>query len=154
MKKVLITLDYDATSQKVAEIGVNLAKAMNAEIILLHVISNPASHYTRYSGMYQQVELLDDLKIAAQSFLDKTKLALGHEAIQTLIVEGDTADKILESAKDTKADIIVMGTHSRKWLENIIMGSVAEKVLKDAIIPLFIVPTKKMEKEAMGTMGK
>jgi nucleotide-binding universal stress UspA family protein len=150
MKKVLITLDYDATSEIVAERGVNMAKAMNAEIILLHVISNPVFYYSQYSGMYQQLELLNDLKIAAQSFLDKTKLDLGYEAIQKLIAEGDTAGKILESAKDTKADIIVMGTHSRRWLESILMGSVAEKVLKDSTIPLFIVPTKKIEVESIG----
>jgi nucleotide-binding universal stress UspA family protein len=150
MKKILITLDYDSTSQKVAETGVNLAKAMNAEIILLHVISNPVFYYSQYSGMYQQLELLDDLKKAAQSFLNKTKLNLRNEAIQTLIAEGNTADKILESAKNTKADIIVIGTHSRKWLENILMGSVAEKVLKDSTIPLFIVPTRKTEVETIG----
>jgi nucleotide-binding universal stress UspA family protein len=49
----------------------------------------------------------------------------------------------LESAKNLKADIIVLGTHSRKWLENILMGSVAEKVLKNTTLPLFIIPTKK-----------
>jgi nucleotide-binding universal stress UspA family protein len=150
MKKVLITLDYDLTSQKVAQTGFNIAKAMNAEIILLHVISKPLFYYTQYSGMYQQLELRDDLKKAAQSFLDKTKLDLGHEAIQTLITEGDSAEQILDSAKNTKADIVVMGTHSRKWLENILMGTVAEKVLKHATIPLFIVPTKKTEVESIG----
>jgi nucleotide-binding universal stress UspA family protein len=97
MKKVLITLDYDSTSHKVAETGVNLAKAMNAEIILLHVISNPVFYYTQYSGMYQQLELLDDLKTAAQSFLDKTKHDLQHEGIKTLAKEGDTVEQILDS---------------------------------------------------------
>jgi len=43
------------------------------------------------------------------------------------------------------ADIIVMGSHSRKWLESIIMGSETEVVLKKTVIPLFIVPTKKQD---------
>jgi nucleotide-binding universal stress UspA family protein len=93
---------------------------------------------------------LDDLKTAAQSFLDKTKHDLGHEGIQTLVKEGDTVQQILDAAKNTKADIIVMGTHSRKWLENILVGSVAEKVLHHSTIPLFIVPTKKTEVESIG----
>jgi nucleotide-binding universal stress UspA family protein len=150
MKKVLITLDFDFTSQKVAETGFNIAKAMNAEIVLLHVISKPLFYYTQYSTMYQQLELRDNLKIAAQSFLDKTKLDLGLVGIQTLVKEGDTAEQILDSAKSIKADIIVMGTHSRKWLENILVGSVAEKVLHHSTIPLFIVPTKKTEVESIG----
>ena len=56
--------------------------------------------------------------------------------------EGDFADSILEAAKEVHADIIVVGSHSRKWLENIVMGSVTEKVLHHTSIPLLIVPTK------------
>ena len=93
---------------------------------------------------------MDELKTAAQCFLDKTKHDLGNEGIQTLVKEGDTVEQILDAAKNTKADIIVMGTHSRKWLENILLGSVAEKVLYQSTIPLFIVPTKKTEVESIG----
>ena len=46
---------------------------------------------------------------------------------------------------EVKADIIVIGSHSRKWLENIVMGSVTEKVLNHTSVPLFIVPTKKQD---------
>jgi nucleotide-binding universal stress UspA family protein len=51
----------------------------------------------------------------------------------------------MESAKYLHSDIIVMGSHSRKWLENIIMGIVIEQVLRHSEIPLFIVPTKNLE---------
>lgn len=53
------------------------------------------------------------------------------------------AKSILKTAKDLHTDIIVMGSHSRRWLEEILMGSVTEKVLQLTAIPLFIVPTKK-----------
>ncbi|WP_291105258.1 MULTISPECIES: universal stress protein [unclassified Flavobacterium] len=150
MKKVLITLDYDSTSQKVAERGYTMAKAMHAEIILLHVISNPILYYNSYAGLFTgmippQIENVDQLKTIAQKFLDKTKHDLGNETIRTLVKEGETAYSILETAKELDADIIVLGTHSRKWLENILMGSVAEKVLKDTTLPLFIIPTKKID---------
>ena len=62
--------------------------------------------------------------------------------IRTFLREGDFADAILEAAKDLHADIIVMGSHSRKWLEKIMMGSVTEKVLHHTSVPLFIIPTK------------
>src|SRR5680860_1277080 len=144
MKKVLITLDYDPTSQKVAERGFTMAKAMHAEIILLHVISKPVLYYTSYVGMVpQQIKNVDELKTVAQKFLKKTKNDLGDGTIKTLIKEGDTAESILESAKKLKVDIIVLGTHSRKWLENILLGSVAESVLEHSTFPLFIIPTKK-----------
>lgn len=144
MKKILIAIDYDQTAQKVAEKGFSLAKAMNAEITLLHVISKPVLYYNAYMATVPlEIKNEAERKTVAQKFLDKTKHDLGDETIHTIIKEGDTSESILESAKKMKADIIIMGTHSRKWLENILMGSVAENVLKHTNLPLFIIPTKK-----------
>jgi nucleotide-binding universal stress UspA family protein len=153
-KKVLIALDYNPTAQRVAEVGFSMAKAMNAEVTLLHVISDPVYYSTtEYSpimgfGGYMDVGptqfgSVDALKKATQHFLNKSKNHLGDKSIQTLVKEGDFAESILTTAKELHADIIVMGSHSRKWLENILMGSVTEKVLHNTSIPLFIIPTKK-----------
>jgi nucleotide-binding universal stress UspA family protein len=156
MKKVLITLDYDPTAQKVAEEGFQLAKSMGAEVILLHVIADPMYYsstayspimgFTGYGYMDLiplQIDNIEGLKEASQQFLDKSKDHLGDKTIQTVIAEGDFAESILKTAKDLQADIIVMGSHSRKWLEKVVMGSVTEKVLNHTSIPLFIIPTKK-----------
>jgi nucleotide-binding universal stress UspA family protein len=144
IKKVLIAVDYDETSQKVAEAGFSMAKAMNAETILLHVISEQPVYYSSYTYMRElKVDILKDLKKSTQDFLDKTKKHLGDDSIKTILKEGDIADTIIVTAVEIKADIIVMGTHSRKWLESILLGSEAEKVLKMTTKPLFIVPTKK-----------
>jgi nucleotide-binding universal stress UspA family protein len=154
MKKVLIALDYDPTAQKVAEAGFSLAKTMGAEVILMHVISDPVYYsssefspimgYTGYMDIGPLIlDSVDGLKNVAQHFLDKSKHHLGDKTIQTQVKEGDFAESILKTAKDLHADIIVMGSHSRRWLENIVMGSVTEEVLHHTSIPLFIIPTKK-----------
>jgi len=154
LKKVLIALDYDPTAQKVAEQGFSLAKSMGAEVTLLHVITDPTYYAsTDFSpimgiGGYIetaqiQIDTVDGLKDAAQYFLEKTKQHLEDESIQTVINEGDIADTILETAKKIQADIIVLGSHSQKWLENILVGSVTEEVLKETRIPVFVIPTKK-----------
>ena len=144
-KKVLIALDYDVTSKKVAEEGYLLAKSMGAETILLHVISELPVFYSEsnYSHEYK-VDLLGDLNLTTQAFLDKAKKHLGDEAVQTVLKEGETADTILKTAKEMDVDIIVVGSHSRKWLDNII-GSQAEEVLTNSPIPVLIVPIKKKE---------
>ena len=152
-KKVLIALDYNPTAQKVAEVGFAMARSMDAEVILLHVVSDPVYYAsTDFSPIMGYVGNLDVsqmepdiavvLKKASLEFLDKSRHHLGDDSIQTMVEEGDFAEAILKSAKKMKADIIVLGTHSRKWLENIVMGSVAEKVLRHTTIPLFVVPTK------------
>jgi nucleotide-binding universal stress UspA family protein len=91
-----------------------------------------------------QLESVDGLKNASLQYLNKSRQHLGDKTIETMVKEGDFADSILETAKELHADIIVIGSHSRKWLENILMGSVTEKVLHHTSIPLFIVPTKKI----------
>lgn len=143
MKKVLIALDYDPSAKIVAEAGFLMFKSMNAEITLLHVVSEPILYYASYREMAPLLENLEERNGASQVFLDKLKGELGDESIQTLIKVGDTSESILNAAKEINANIIVLGTHSRKWLENIIVGSVAEKVLKHTTLPLFIIPTKK-----------
>jgi nucleotide-binding universal stress UspA family protein len=154
MKKVLIALDYNPTAQKVAEVGFSMAKSMNAEVILLHVITDPVFYSTAgyspimgFNGYMDmgpvQLDSVDGLKNASLQYLDKSREHLGDKSIQTIVKEGDFADAILETAKELRADIIVVGSHSRKWLENVLMGSVTEKVLHHILIPLLIVPTKK-----------
>jgi nucleotide-binding universal stress UspA family protein len=154
IKKVLIALDYNPTAQKIAETGFRMAKSMDAEVILLHVLSDfvdysstdysPIMGFNGYNNLGPfQPDSVDGLTKASQFYLDKTKEHLADKTIQTIIKEGDYADTILKVAKDIHADIIVMGSHSRKWLEKIVMGSVTEKVLNHTTIPLFIVPTKK-----------
>jgi len=145
INKVLIALDYDVTSKKVAEEGYLLAHSMDAETILLHVISELPVYYSESNYTHEyKVDLLGDLKITTQAFLDKAKKHLGDEAIQTVLKEGETADTILKTAKEMDVDIIVVGSHSRKWLENII-GSQADDVLTNSPIPVLIVPIKKKE---------
>jgi len=152
-KKVLIALDYDPTAQKVAEAGFSMAKSMNAEITLLHVISDPVYYssveYSPIMGLTDSMGIdplkfdsADRLQEVSQHFLDKIKRHLDDDTIQTMVIEGDFAGSILKTAKDLHTDVIVLGSHSRKWLENILMGSVTEKVLKHSSVPLFIVPTK------------
>jgi nucleotide-binding universal stress UspA family protein len=153
MKKVLIALDYYPSAQKVAEAGFSLAKTMGANVILLHVIPDAtyysALEYSRVEGFMgfsdaEASHLFDGgLKKAMKYFLEKLKHNLGDETIKTLVKEGDFANSILKTTTDLHVDIIVMGSHSRKWLEKIVMGSVTEKVLNHTSKPLFIIPTKK-----------
>ena len=145
-KKVLIALDYDATSKKVADEGYSLAQSMNAETILLHVISELPVYYSDSNYNHEfKVDMLGDLHKTTQAFLDKTKKHLADENIQTVLVDGEIADSILKTAKDLDVSIIVMGSHSRNWLESIILGSQAEDVLKNSLKPVLIVPVKKKE---------
>ena len=158
MKKVLIAVDYNSTAQKVAEQGYALAKSMNAQITLLHVISDAAYYssdiysplmgYDSFTDIkFIETASVEELREAALDYLDKSQQHLNDTTIQTAVKEGDFGEQILETATEINADIIVMGTHSRRGLEKILVGSVAEKVLRHSTIPLFIIPTKTFEEK-------
>lgn len=153
MKKVLIALDYNPDAQKIAEAGYALSKSLCAHAILLHVTSDapyysslnysPIMGFDGFSNLdVVQTNTVEELKSVAQKYLDKTKKHLGDDTIQTVLKDGEFDETILQTANEMKVDIIVLGTHSRKGLGKILLGSVAEKVLHHTTIPLFIIPVK------------
>jgi nucleotide-binding universal stress UspA family protein len=156
MKQILIALDNNAGAQKIAETGYELSTALHAHTTLMHVTSDSTYYsYLNYSPIlgYDSFSKLDvvrtdtvkELKRTAQDYLENVKLNLGDKTIRTVVKEGDYAENILQTAKEIRADIIVMGTHSRKGLDKVLLGSLAEKVLHHANIPLFIIPVKSPE---------
>ncbi len=158
MKKVLIAVDYDTAAQKIVETGYSLAKSMGAQTVLLHVVSDyfyyssldysPILGYDSFSNLGAlQTGTTEELHKAAQDYLDATKRHLGDATIETVVKEGDFGDVILATAAELNIDVIVMGTHSRRGLDKMLMGSVAEKVLRHSAVPLFIIPTKEEEKK-------
>ena len=157
MKTVLIAVDYNPTAINIAERGYQLAKSMNANVVLLHVVAD----YTYYSSLdYSpilgfdtfsnlgaiQANTVVELQNAAYEYLDKCKEHLGDSSIKTLVKDGDSGDAIIEAADNLNADVIVLGSHSRKGLDKILMGSVAEKVLRHSKYPLFIIPVTEEKK--------
>jgi len=154
IKKVLIALDYDRSALEVAQLGFSIAKAMNGEVILMHALADIAYYstpgYTPILGFsdfshtqFMEMIDVDGLKKAGKQFLERMKHHLGDDAsITTVIEEGEVADMVLKTALRSHADIIVIGYHSRKWLEKILVGSTAEKILGQTTKPLLIVPVK------------
>lgn len=154
MKKIVIALDYSSPSEAVAAKGFELATALNAEVTLVHILSDIAYYsslnYSPITGFdsFNTLEIvqsntLQELMDAAQKFLDHFKSKYGsHIKVDTAVGEGDFADEILRIAKEKNTDIIVMGTHGRKGIDKIFMGSVAETVLHKTAIPVFIIPIR------------
>lgn len=84
----------------------------------------------------------EGLKNATTNFLNKLKHHLGDESVETVVKEGEFGESILKAAKNLDADVIVMGSHSRNWIDSVLLGSVTKNVLSSATILLFIIPIK------------
>ena len=94
MKKVLIAIDYHPVSEKVAEAGYELAKSLNAEVCLLHVLDDVGFYgtqyptfmgYDGYSGMGPDIDLAMEMRNIAEEFVEKAKNHLNDERVNTHI---------------------------------------------------------------------
>lgn len=152
MKKVLIALDNHSNYNLVSSKGYELARALGASIALLHVFPDTiTTSPNAFSGLYPMMGTMDieqGLKMAerldeeSKNFLNQVKAEMNDEQTDIYTAEGDVADAILEIANNSKADVIVIGSHSRSGIDRLLMGNVAQKVVKHSNIPMFIVPVK------------
>lgn len=152
MKKVLIAIDYHPVSEKVVKAGYELAKSLNAEVCLLHVLDDVAYYgtqyptfmgYDGYSGMGPDLDLALEMRNIAEEFIEKAKDHLQDERVSTHLAEGDAAKTILNYAEEWGANVLVMGTHSHSTLEKLLIGTVAGKILEKTKTPVYLVPIKK-----------
>ncbi len=153
MKKVVIAIDYAPVAQKVAELGYDLAKSIKAEIILVHIIEDVVYYSSTvydpimgFGGFTNPAFLGSDaqkiIEKEAYIFLEKIRMYLNDKDIKNLVAHGKIADSILQIAKKEKCDLIVIGTHGRTTLEELLLGSTAHKLIKYSTIPIYIIPTK------------
>jgi len=148
MKKILIALDFHPSATKIIDAGLLMAKTMEAKVILLYV----KIKLINYSLIYKKVgslklDSMADLELAAHSFIEKSKHHIENNMIETIVKEGDFAEFVMNTAKEMSVDMIVMGSHNVKWVEEIILGRITDENLQQTSIPILIVPTRKNDKK-------
>lgn len=133
---ILVPVDFEAASLKAIELAKELAGKMGAEVVLVHVYQLPVYTYpglepTLLPGFHAEVSA------AASRALDQLSAQWG--GLRSLLREGDPASEVLAAADEVKPVMIVMGTHGRKGLAHLFLGSVAERVIRKSSIPVLTV---------------
>ncbi|MFE3866628.1 universal stress protein [Flavobacterium sp. LS2P90] len=140
MKKIVIAVDNDPTSEKVALNGFQLGLQLNAEIALLSVVDLTMLITEGAVSTKEFADLaINDYKKNQQMLVDTV---FKEYKIKTFVEEGIPYEVILNVAKEWNADIIVLGTHGRTGISHLIMGSVAEKIVRHSKIPVYIIPIR------------
>lgn len=142
-KRILVPVDGSSTSSLGIAAAIRLARDQKARIRLIHVVDELVLMSTPEAGMMVG-EAIDMLSDAGKSILAKSVARVrkaGIVAESTLVesVGGRAADLIVRDAKKWKADIIVIGTHGRRGLKRMVMGSDAEEVVRNTSIPVMLV---------------
>ena len=149
LRHILCPLDFSRFSRHALEQAVSLAREFGAEISALHVRSVAAVPELVVAGSPPAVVQFslppDERSMLLQELQDlENDVEAAGVTIRTAIEEGDPVATILSHAAAWPADIIVMGTHGRTGFERLLLGSVAERVLRKAMCPVLTVPRRAM----------
>lgn len=140
MKKIVIAVDSDQSSEKIAFNGFQFGLQVNAEIALLSVVDLTMLITEGGVTAKEFAEItVNDYKKNQQMLVDSV---FKDYKIKTFVEEGLPHEVILKVAREWNADMIVLGTHGRTGISHLIMGSVAEKVVRHSEIPILIIPIK------------
>ena len=141
-KRLLVATDFSGTSQEALRVARDMALALGARVQLLHVIADPATLPWTIDAGPAIVELEHSWREQAARSLQRARdtARFTPERTEMTVAMGDPAREIVAAAAALHADLIVLGTHGHGLVARLVMGSVADKVLRHADRPVLIVP--------------
>ncbi len=140
IKKILCAVDFSEMSPKVASYASLFCKSLGASVNALYV----APSLSQYVGFHVPPASIENFVGEIVSGAEKTMESFVQENFEGVSAQGDVvsgyaAEEILGYSEKNDMDMIIMGTHGRKGIDRVLFGSVAEKVVKSAHIPVLTI---------------
>lgn len=141
-QRILVPIDGSATSERALDEAIKIAQQQNAQVKVVHVLEDiwyfDNEDYLNYAELIQSMRGIGE-KILAQA---QTKLQQAGVAVEIKLLETQgerIASIIVAEAKNSLADLIIVGTHGRSGFSRMLMGSIAEGVVRTAHIPILLI---------------
>jgi universal stress protein A len=131
-KKILCPIDFDRNSTVALQFAVRLTRESGGSLHLIHVVRVPAGPEVAIPYTRLETQARRRLGSIARSLKGKCDYELD-------VMSGDPAGEILAAAQRIGADLIVIATHGRRGIRRIVLGSVAEQVIREAICPVLTI---------------
>ncbi|WP_456471829.1 universal stress protein [Methanocaldococcus sp.] len=138
-KRIVVPTDGSEVSMEAVNHAIHIAKKLNSEIYAIYVVDISPFVGLPMEGSWEMIT--EVLREEGEEILKKVK-ELGEKEgveIKTKMLDGIPAEEIVRFAKEKNADLIVMGTTGKTGLERILLGSVAERVIKTSPCPVLVV---------------
>jgi nucleotide-binding universal stress UspA family protein len=151
-KRILVATDGSPTANRGLKVALAMAKEHVATLYVLHVIEDVAVAKGFDGGVYVPAQYVDSLLASLRDAGRRTlaraeKMALQYaQRVEPLLVQtlGESvAHTILTQARKHRVELIVLGTHGRRGLARLVMGSDAEAVIREALVPVLLVRSPK-----------
>lgn len=142
IKRILCPVDFSQPSQVAAGYAVDLAKTFGAELHLVHVYQLPVYAFPDgavMAGPDFTIEVTTGLTRALDNMARDHADEAGQEP-KTHLVEGVAYNEIVRLTDELDCDMVVMGTHGRTGVKHMLLGSVAERVVRRSKVPVVVVP--------------
>jgi len=159
MKKILVPVDFSAKSEEALKVAAKIARDINAEIYVLHLLDIPESETDMLDGKQvpkgpMAMMLFEATHHKFDDFLDKDYL--DNIPVYEKVMTDAPVEGISDFAKSNNIDFIVMGSHGTSGLEEFFVGSNTEKVVRSSNIPVLVVkqPADKFKVEKVILAGK
>lgn len=142
-RQLLVATDFSEASERALSLACSLARDLGAELTVLHVCEVPA--YAETGPL--PYDVLTPIATAAQARLDEALKEIRRQCpgAKGLLKLGGPWQEILATVRELRADAIVMGTHGRRGVAHALLGSVAERVLRLAPVPVITVRARGAE---------
>jgi universal stress protein A len=135
---VLHPSDFSELSQHAAAAACRIARAFQARLVIVHVVPTGSTELATIMdmGVHEETEGVSDSYLR---YLHDIRLPDTDVPVEYRLEDGDPAAVIVRLAREIPADLIVMGTHGRKALGHLLLGSVAEHVIRHAPCPVLTI---------------
>ena len=146
MKKIVVTTDLSDQSKVAFPVAAKLAQTFGSEIVLLAVIEDPSQAALNYAlefPVFPNPDIREQLTNKIRTDLQKlseANFATIKCGVSVREAKGAVHHEIIACAREHTADLIVIATHGRSGLKRMLIGSVAEKVVREAACPVLTVP--------------
>ena len=144
MKRIVAALDFSDATESVVETAATMAGAFGASLSLVHVVE-PEPSYSAYGFTPEEFPAIHtfqkEAKSRAQQALDVQKARVSDGiSVDVKLLEGGPLAALLDYATSIDADLVVLGSHGHGVVASMLLGSVAEGVIRKAKIPALVVP--------------
>lgn len=139
-QNILVPVDFGEPSNHAIDLALELARRFEGNVTLLHVAWMPASYYLTYAEGLSFP--LDEMETRARVMLEAaTKRAKEqYPRVTSKIVTGQPWEAIVDEIRTSGADLVVIGTHGRTGISRVVLGSVAERVVRHSPAPVLTTP--------------
>ncbi|MGQ3683705.1 MAG: universal stress protein [Candidatus Loosdrechtia sp.] len=139
LKKILCPVDHSECSYLALKYAISLSLKDEAKLYLMHVIDSRFFEMETYKLSPYNISESELAKIHSDLMKSLPEGTTDLLEVETIVVKGVPFNEILNTSQEVGADIIVMGTHGRTGLSHVMMGSVAEKVVRKSACPVLTV---------------